>query len=325
MPVITHVRTVLHGADEAYDFIERRYARVRSRSVGRVGSPALEFRSAATPALAVDLVANRMPTSHSVLLEGDCAFALCLAGGWQYDAGSAGCGELVAGSAVAYPDDQVLASQWDPFDALTLRLPRTEVGRVAEEATGASRRAFRFTAMTPMTPELSSFWAGTMRHFAREAMDTDSALASPLVHQAAIDALCAGALATFPNTSIPDDGRRTGRIGADRLRRAESFIHAHASAPITLSEIAAAAGCRPKELRAAFRSQWDVSPMGYVRDVRLDQARRELEGLEPGTSSVADVARRWGFAHTGRFRAALHRRYGSDSAPRPRAGGGEVA
>lgn len=312
MPAITRMRTVLRDADEAYDFIERRYARVRARAVGEAGSPALEFQSAATPTLAVDVVHNRISTSHSVLMEGDCAFALCLSGGWRYDAGPAGSGELGAGSPVAYPDGRVLVSRWSPFDALTLRVPRGEVARVAEEATGASRGAFRFTAMTPMTREMSSFWASTMRHYAREAMAADSLLTSPLVHQAAIDAMCASALATFPNTSTTATASACGRVGPDRVRRAEEFIHGHASLPITLSDIAAAAGCSPRELRAAFRTRWEVSPMGYLRDVRLEQAHRELDRLEPGTTSVADVARRWGFAHTGRFRAALHRRYGRE-------------
>jgi transcriptional regulator GlxA family with amidase domain len=166
--------------------------------------------------------------------------------------------------------------------------------------------------MTPMTPELSSFWAGTMRHYAREAMAADSSLTSPLVHQAAIDAVCASALATFPNTSTPVTGRGCGRVGPDRVRRAEEYIHAHASTPITLSDIAAAAGCSPRELRAAFRAQWDVSPMGYLRDVRLEGAHRELDRTEPEATLVADVARRWGFAHTGRFLAARQRRYGRD-------------
>jgi AraC-like DNA-binding protein len=316
VPAITRGRTVLRDADEAYDFIDRAYARVRARSVGLVGSPALVFRSAATPLLKVDLVSNRMPTRHSVQLQGDCAFALCVAGGWAYDAGRAGSGAMVPGTPVAYPDDRPLTVEWAPFEALTLRLPRAEFARVAQEY-GRSTRPFRFTGMSPLSDGLSSYWAGIMRHHAREVMATDSSLTSPLVHQAAIDAIAAGALASFPNTATTDSVRGTGRFGRDRVQQAEEFIHAHASLPVTLSQIAAEAGCSPWQLRAAFQSRWGMSPMRYLREVRLDLAHHELDSLGPGAPGVAEVARRWGLAHTGRFRPALRRRYGQDPANRP--------
>ena len=49
--------------------------------------------------------------------------------------------------------------------------------------------------------------------------------------------------------------------------------------------------------------------MAYLRSVRLDSVRGELQAPGPGTT-VAAVAHRWGFAHLGRFTAYYRRRYG---------------
>jgi transcriptional regulator GlxA family with amidase domain len=50
--------------------------------------------------------------------------------------------------------------------------------------------------------------------------------------------------------------------------------------------------------------------MEYVRDVRLRRAHEELRAADPFAASVADVARRWGFAHLGRFASAHEAKYG---------------
>ena len=43
-----------------------------------------------------------------------------------------------------------------------------------------------------------------------------------------------------------------------------------------------------------------MSPMTYVRNVRLEHAHAELQEAEAG-DSVTDVATRWGFTHLSRF------------------------
>ena len=53
-----------------------------------------------------------------------------------------------------------------------------------------------------------------------------------------------------------------------------------------------------------------MSPLTYLRRLRLDGVHAELSRCEPWEVSVSEVAFRWGFTHLGRFAGAYRARYG---------------
>ncbi len=95
-----------------------------------------------------------------------------------------------------------------------------------------------------------------------------------------------------------------------RLRAAVEYVQAHAHEPLTVSDVAQAADLSVRGIQESFQRAFERSPMTYLREVRLGRVREELRTLDPSTTSVADVARRWGFAHLGRFAAAYAARFG---------------
>lgn len=105
------------------------------------------------------------------------------------------------------------------------------------------------------------------------------------------------------------------------LRAAESYIEAHLDRPLTVEEVAAAAGISPRGLQLAFRQHRGMSPLAFWRDARLAQAHEELRRGAPGTT-VTGVALKWGFAHFGRFSEAYRERYGLSPRDTLRAAGG---
>ncbi|MBL7255114.1 helix-turn-helix domain-containing protein [Paractinoplanes lichenicola] len=95
------------------------------------------------------------------------------------------------------------------------------------------------------------------------------------------------------------------------LRRAIAFIHEHPERPMTVSAIAAAGGVGIRGLQTAFRRHLGVTPMTYLRRVRLDRVHRELLAGDPQDGmTVQTVARRWGFVNLGRFAAEYRAEYG---------------
>jgi AraC-like DNA-binding protein len=99
------------------------------------------------------------------------------------------------------------------------------------------------------------------------------------------------------------------------VRRAVDFMQAHATEPLTVGAVAAAAGVGSRALQAAFRRDLGTTPTAYLRELRLDRAHEEIAR---GGATVTDVAFRSGFGHTGRFAAAYRARFGvSPSADRP--------
>jgi AraC-like DNA-binding protein len=91
--------------------------------------------------------------------------------------------------------------------------------------------------------------------------------------------------------------------------RAEEFMRANAAAPIRMEQVAAAAGCSIRTLNAVFRQFRDTTPLASLHKIRLDQVHAELDHPVAGTS-IAEVARCYGFTNPGRFTAAYRRRFG---------------
>lgn len=93
------------------------------------------------------------------------------------------------------------------------------------------------------------------------------------------------------------------------VRRAEAFIAEHAAEPLTLSDIANAAGVPVRTLLHSFRRFRDISPMQLVREARIDMSRDLL--LQAGEAErVADIALKCGFVNLGRFASAYREKFG---------------
>lgn len=94
-----------------------------------------------------------------------------------------------------------------------------------------------------------------------------------------------------------------------QVRAVEEFIRANADQPLSLGDLAMAAGVSARALQYSFRKNRGYSPMRFLRTVRLERIRDELLNSDSGTS-VSAVATHWGFLHFGRFAADYRRRFG---------------
>lgn len=93
------------------------------------------------------------------------------------------------------------------------------------------------------------------------------------------------------------------------VRRAEAFIDANYASPLTLDDVASAAGVPVRTLLEGFRRFRPDSPMRYLRNRRLDAARQLLLARRSGERTIS-VAMDVGFGHYGRFAAAYFQRFG---------------
>jgi len=92
------------------------------------------------------------------------------------------------------------------------------------------------------------------------------------------------------------------------IKRAQDYLEAHAHESITVEFLASLCGVSVRSLYTGFRDFVGVTPMQYLRNLRLDRIRTEL--LTSEAKSVTSVAMRWGFSHMGRFSAEYKRRFG---------------
>jgi TolB-like protein/AraC-like DNA-binding protein len=86
-------------------------------------------------------------------------------------------------------------------------------------------------------------------------------------------------------------------------------MRGHIGHHVTMADLTRQSGLAARTLRKHFRSFLGVSPLGYLRGIRLAALREELlHALRPG--SITEIALRYGFHHFGRFSAEYRRRFG---------------
>jgi AraC-like DNA-binding protein len=94
------------------------------------------------------------------------------------------------------------------------------------------------------------------------------------------------------------------------VRRAEEFMRANAAMPLTIADIAHAAGCSVRALQTAFQRFRATTPMNGLRRIRLAHARTEMLRNDR-VESVARIAAGHGFSNPSRFAQLFRRTYGA--------------
>ncbi len=94
------------------------------------------------------------------------------------------------------------------------------------------------------------------------------------------------------------------------VRRAEAYIEAHFSEPLSLADIAAHAGVSARSLQNGFQNFRNMTPMGFLRSLKLKHAYEILLLSDPGTVTVTEIALRCGVSHIGEFATAYKRTFG---------------
>jgi AraC-like DNA-binding protein len=84
------------------------------------------------------------------------------------------------------------------------------------------------------------------------------------------------------------------------VARAYEYIEAMAHDQVTMEDLVRVAGVSARSLQEGFKRFKGASPMACLRSVRLRRARRDLLALE-SSGDIAQIARRCGFTHLGRF------------------------
>ena len=92
--------------------------------------------------------------------------------------------------------------------------------------------------------------------------------------------------------------------------RAVAFIEERARDDIGVADIAAAAFVTVRAVQLAFRRYLDTTPLGFLRQVRLERAHEELMEADPDRTTVTAIAADWRFTNASRFSAYYRAAYG---------------
>ena len=129
---------------------------------------------------------------------------------------------------------------------------------------------------------------------------SDSLLANEIATRTFEDNLALCLLLGLPHSHTKRLHQQKSSAAPAHVRRAEQFMRANAGAPLTIADIAQAAGCSARALQMAFERFRSTTPMAALRRIRLEEARAEI--LREGhPESLVRIAAGHGFSNPGRF------------------------
>jgi AraC-like DNA-binding protein len=97
--------------------------------------------------------------------------------------------------------------------------------------------------------------------------------------------------------------------GPWQLRIVAEYIRANSQLPLSLGDLCRIAGVNARTLQFSFHRSMGCGPIQFLRATRMERARNDLLARHE-TTTVSEIAARWGFLHFGRFAQEYAERYG---------------
>lgn len=266
------------------------------------------FRRTSAGGVSLDHIVHSSETTADCDVMTDLTFVFVTGGSFSV-ASSDQEAQLSVGDTALYPAGVPIRLRWNRLRAEILSVPARAADRALPEH---DADGVRFLGTTPVSAQMDRFWRSTVGFVSHQLEMPDSPLVSPLVRDEMLNLLGGAAVRAFPNTTMTADYRPgPGQASSAAVRRAVDFVDAHAERPLTQAGIASAASTSPAQLEAAFERQHGITPLGYLRRVRLERAHRDLQAADPaGGATVAAIATRWGFPKLETFAAQYRDVYG---------------
>jgi len=184
------------------------------------------------------------------------------------------------------------------------------VHRVAASLHGVAAESILREPVVTIDPQRCVSLDGSLRSALARLAPGNDALASALqLQQFLIDWL-----SEVLGNVLPESGRKSPSLGPQRrarvVREAEDYMSTYLDRPMNLLEICEAIGVSERTLFYAFRERMGFSPKSYLKNLKLNRLRHDLKAADPRTQSVQQIARSWGFDHSGALAADYRRLFG---------------
>ncbi|WIM93631.1 AraC family transcriptional regulator [Actinoplanes oblitus] len=153
-------------------------------------------------------------------------------------------------------------------------------------------------------------WARLVRMVAADTGSPQGLTGHPVIGARMRETLTTGLLLAADHRYRGPLERRSPALAAPgAIRRVVEAMRAQPGRPFTVAELGEIAGVGARSLQQSFARYVGMPPMTYLRQLRLGLVHEGLRGADPATTTVAQVAYRFGFTHLGRFAAAYRERY----------------
>ena len=94
------------------------------------------------------------------------------------------------------------------------------------------------------------------------------------------------------------------------VKQANHYLQAHLDQPLTLTDLCAALGTSRRALCYGFQELFGMSPMAYLKALRLQSVHRALKVAHSEQQTVTAIAAQFGFYHLGYFARDYQQMFG---------------
>lgn len=211
---------------------------------------------------------------------------------------------LVLGREMACNGTVVEARPERPYLAIHLDLPPDVVVDACVALADTPASAAPIEVMDAFVAPIDS---KVLHALARLLPATDDAVERRLIAPLVVKEIVVRLLQSEAATAIRSAAGMTRT--ATRIQRAMRFIHEHYARTLSLDLLAGQVAMSPSHFAHSFRAISGISPMRYLRHVRLDEARR----LMLGGMRANEAAEKVGFESAAHFTREFKRRF--DASP----------
>lgn len=215
------------------------------------------------------------------------------------------------GWASMWTPGQVPDTLWNSGAALmSLKVPAALFDSEFDDTMGVARPDTGSLAPTVnLQSSTGRSWCELVAFLARELLGNSSLLQQRTARNSIERLLVEGFLLAYQQQS---GGGRTRPVGAgvSAAKRAMELIEEDPAEPWTVLALARRVHVSVRALQEGFHGEYGTTPMTHLRQVRLRRVHEDLTARPTSSTTVQDVARRWGFLHLGRFAAHYRCEFG---------------
>lgn len=193
------------------------------------------------------------------------------------------------------------------FDVVSIK--EEVLRKVAADQHAPLPQKIRFLDWRPRSRAAAHGWHRALDYVTATLSSADTGQ-QPLIAASMAAVLATVVLECYPSNLTADNDVLTDPAVPEALKDAVSFIHCHAASDVGVHDVAAAVHLTPRAVQYLFKHQLDTTPTRYLRRVRLHRAHLDLMASDRTGTTVAEIAQRWGFVHTGRFAVQYRQTYG---------------
>lgn len=300
-----------HDLDEARAVLTATYVPISANYLGRPAPLDMRLNVVRLGAVVAGFVAFGQDLRFSTRETGDYHVNVPLSGQVESKCGGLEPVQGNAKMAAVFQPARIVEATW-PGDCsqICMMFPPHTINLELERLLGRPvPKPVQFHTAMDLSTTAGRAWLDTLRLAEADSRREAGLLSHPLAAETFNYLLIDGLLLGQPNTYSAELAAPHLPAPTRSIARAIELLREQPEQPWTPSLLAVAVALSVRALHDGFKRGTGLSPMTYLREIRLAKVNTTLASGAPGTTVTATAAS-WGFVHLGRFAAAYRAKYG---------------